>query len=482
MNQEQSIRLKILDSLLQSPHRKIEEVVSVHKDMATQDPLFYAHLAVWAMEHTEIRDHKEVFVASLLLSEYPEHREAGYMLLQDLPPYQVERIKNHVKRVFKKNPPRIMKTAVKNYLRAIEANVNRFDGAAASKQRKALTGLYASFQVKPNERAQATLFDNNPPADSKVAQVKALAATTDPTEQAKLIVEKNISYTTAVGAVEHLTPTVLAALINQMSAQELLVNVGSLKKRGALNSPELKALIEAKLEQVKKSNKVDALKAQKAAEVLGDEEISAQLKEISDIKVKELGRITRSTALLIDKSSSMDQAIELGKQIGSLISAVMNAPFYCWAFDDMAVQIKCQSSLLDDWIKAFKMIKAGSSTSCGVGITQLVRNKQSVEQIIMVSDQGENRQPYFANAMDLYRDTFGSYPRVVFVNCGPSRVDQLERACKTKNIEYDVFNIPKSADYYSLPNLIPLLSKPGRLDLLDEIMNTPLPQRNTQTV
>ena len=33
-------------------------------------------------------------------------------------------------------------------------------------------------------------------------------------------------------------------------------------------------------------------------------------------------------------------------------------------------------------------------------------------------------------------------------------------------------------DYYSLPNLVPLLTRPSRLDLLLEILDVPLPKRS----
>lgn len=39
----------------------------------------------------------------------------------------------------------------------------------------------------------------------------------------------------------------------------------------------------------------------------------------------------------------------------------------------------------------------------------------------------------------------------------------------------DVFQF--SGDYYSLPNLVPLLSRPSKLELLIEIMEYPLPRR-----
>ena len=498
-NKEQDIRLQILNSLLDSTHRDIGRVVETHKNMIDQDPFFYGHLAVWAMENTDIRDHKEVFVSTLLLSEFPEHREAGYVLLQKFPPHQVVKIKNHIKKVHKRNPPRIMKTAVKNYLKEFELNDSRFDGAAASRQKNALIGLYSSFRLKPGAfqdedtpviidgdecmvtRAQAILFEDQPPKDSKIYQVKLLASTDDPIEQAKLIVEHKIPYTTAVGAISNMTPTVLAALINNMTDQEILVNLGALKKRGALDNKDIKELVNSKLKKVKNSKKVDALKAAKAAETSGvDKEMAKELVEISDTQLKAKGRISRSTALIIDKSQSMVEAIEIGKGIGSMISTIVEGDFYCYAADVVAIPIKCKSNSLDDWQNAMKMIKARNATSCGAGIHQLRKNNQRVEQIIMVTDQGENRAPLFANEMVAYRDAVcgGEMPRVIFVNCGKWSSDRLELECQKVGIEYDVIHVPKGADYYSLPNLIPLLTKPGRVDLLEEILQTDLPTRN----
>ena len=37
-----------------------------------------------------------------------------------------------------------------------------------------------------------------------------------------------------------------------------------------------------------------------------------------------------------------------------------------------------------------------------------------------------------------------------------------------------------AGDYYSLPNLVPLLSKPSKLELLMEIMDYPLPVRKSR--
>ena len=54
-------------------------------------------------------------------------------------------------------------------------------------------------------------------------------------------------------------------------------------------------------------------------------EVRQQLEEVADAQVMARGRIERPTALLIDKSGSMETAIEVGKRIGALIGAICAA-------------------------------------------------------------------------------------------------------------------------------------------------------------
>ena len=52
---------------------------------------------MWYQDNGEVRDHHEVFIAHLLTSDLSEHREAGFVLLQKLPPYQVARVVSFMK-------------------------------------------------------------------------------------------------------------------------------------------------------------------------------------------------------------------------------------------------------------------------------------------------------------------------------------------------------------------------------------------------
>ena len=472
---ERDLRLEMLNSLLTTPHRELQQVAEVHREMVERDPVFYGHLAVWYFGHGDVRDHKEVFVANLLVSGVPEHRGAGFVLLQRLPPYQVARVVDFMKQT-RGTVPRSTRTAVERYLREREAEPDRFDRAAV-RARKSMKRLYASLHIKPGERADAVLFKDAPPEGSLAAVLKRLAKAGSTAEQAQLIVEHELPYTVAVGALRKLTPAVLVALTARMSPQEVINNLGSLKKRGALEHKEVKALVDEKLKAAAASERVSAFKAMKAAEAAGvDEETAESLGRVAGEQVKRRGRITKPTALFVDKSSSMTEAIEVGKQIAALVSGVAEGEFRVYAFDSMAYPVAPagEGRELADWERAFSLLYPQGSTSIGAPLEVMRLRRQAVEQIIVVTDEGENTAPFFATVLPRYAEELKVDPAVVIVKVG-RHSDHLERHLRAAGRAFETFTF--AGDYYSLPNLVPMLSRPSRLELLLEILETPLPVR-----
>ena len=471
---ERDLRLEMLNSLLTTPHRKLEQVSEIHKLIVELDPIFYGHLAVWYQQNGDVRDHKEVFIGNLLTSNLTEHRDAGFVMLQQFPPYEVSRIVDFMKQ-HRGKLPRSARTAVTRYLKEREKNPAFFDRAAL-RGRKAMKHLYATLHIKPNVRADAVLFKDAPPEDSLAFVLKQLAKAATPAEQAMLIALHHIPYTIAIGAVKQITPTVLVALINSMSPQEVINNIKSLKDRGAMEHPEVKALIDAKLEEATKSDRISAYKARVAADVAEfDAETAAKLEKVTDEQVKKRGKIAKSTALLVDKSGSMQNAIEIGKRLAAMISGISDANLHVFAFDTMPYPVVAKGMELSDWERAFQLIRAGGGTSIGCALEALRIKKQVVEQIILVTDEGENSAPYFANVYDAYCRDFAVMPNVIIVKVGSSS-NYVENQLKQKQVQVDTFTF--RGDYYSLPNLIPLLSRPSRLELLMEILDTQLPVRD----
>jgi hypothetical protein len=480
MNQipETDVRVQILNSFLTTPHRKLEELAPLHTSALERDPLFYGHLAPWYFAKGEVRDHKLLFVAHLATCEYPEFREAAWVMLQQLAPYEVARALDHTKKVIGKTP-RSFKSAIVHYLRTREENIRQFDGAAL-RARNDLKHLYASLRIKPGTRAQAVLFDEQPPADSPMAALKQLAKAATADEQARVILENKIPYTTAVGAIKQMTPAVLVALINAMSPQEVINNMASLQKRGAMDNAEVKALIDQKLAAAATDKRVSTMKAKKAIQAAQlDSETEQALTAITDQRVAAKVEIKRSTALFVDKSGSMSQAIEVAKQLAGLISAVTTADFYVYAFDSAAFEIKVgvpngKRPAFSDWEKAFKFIKADGSTSIGAPLAKMTKDKKYVEQILIVTDEGENSSPTLAEAWVEYCQEMSAAPSVIVVQVGGT-YDQFAQSLQRKGVELTRYAF--SGDSYSLPNILPLLAMPSKAELVDLIMGFEIPER-----
>jgi hypothetical protein len=488
MTSEQDLRLSILNTLLTTPHRRLDEVWLVHDELVRQDPRFYVHLAAWYADHGDVRDHKEVFVITLALSDFPGHRDVGLALLRDLPPYEVVRVVDFISGrkqrtrgeevltnfgLFR-NLPRSLRTEVRHYLREREADDNWLDSSILT-ARKAIKRLYALLHVAPSERAQKILFDEEPPVDSRLFALRRLARAASPQEQAQAIVEHQIPYRVAASVVKEITPAVLIALVERMSPQELINTMAALERRGALAHPEVKALVERKLEEARTGTRVSALKAEEALKATNlSKDMRQRLEKVADTQVKAKGRITRPTALLIDKSGSMSVAIELGKRVGALLSTVCEEKLYVYAFGTIAYEVEAGGSDLAAWERSLQGIVAGGGTSVGVAVEALRRKRQYVEQMLIITDEGENTPPLFLDSLRRYKDEVNADPTVCFVRT-PGATTQMEESCRRAGLVVDAFQF--TGDYYALPNLVPLVSRPSKLELLQEILEYPLPAR-----
>lgn len=372
------------------------------------------------------------------------------------------------------NIPRSLRTEVERYLREREADEARFDKMAISAH-KSLKRLYAGLRIQPSARAQALLFDDKPPEGSAAFAVKQIARAATPADQARAIVEYRIPYRVASSVIRQMSPMVIAALIEVMTPQEVINNVASLKRRGAMDNPDLKRLIEAKLAAAKSDKRVSAYKAKVAVEAAGATgELAEALDQVTDAQIKAKGAITRPTALLIDKSGSMNIAIEVGRQLGALVSAISKAELFAYAFDTVAYPVAAKGNTLADWEKALAGINAGGGTSCGVALARMRGQKQRVEQIVIVTDEAENTAPLFKQEYLAYADAVGVRPAVIIVKIGQAAA-VLEAACAQLGVAPQVFEF--RGDYYALPNVIPFLTYPSMTEMVMEILNYPLPKR-----
>ena len=117
----------------------------------------------------------------------------------------------------------------------------------------------------------------------------------------------------------------------------------------------------------------------------------------------------------------------------------------------------------------------------GCALDYLIRQKAVVEQIVVITDEGENAEPMFHKVYARYQQLFDVSPNVVVINVDDAKdhgvrsrafSTHLERA----GIDFDAYK-PDGDDYYGLPGLLQLLSRKSKLDLVYEIMDFPLKTR-----
>lgn len=506
---EQDIRLSILNSILTCPHRDLDKISEIHKEMQAKDPLFYAHFGCWYRKNGEIRDHKEVFAGMLCVDPYLENREVGLAMVQDAPVFMKKKILGFIKgkkikikektgqKISKgkgktieavkvtekiiglfKNVPGSLKTEIENYLRSLEANSVEFD-ALALNNRNDLKSLYASLKIKPSTRANDILFKKKFPEDSKMNVIKDILKAETPAKKAELIVKNKVSYRIAVGLIDQMSPTVLLALVNAMSPQEVITNIASLEEKGAMDNPDLKALIDDKLKKAQSSKSVSVLKSKTATGTgrVKNEETIKKLDAVADTQVKRKGSIDMPIAILVDRSGSMERAIEVGKRVAAMVSGASSSAVYAVAFDTVPQEIISKGKTLTDWEVAFKPIKAAGGTSIGCGLDYLLRKKIMVEQVIIITDEEENQTPFFSDTYNMYAQQMGVRPIVNIVSLRTSK-SYVEFENKLKSIKCEFFRYePDGKDYNSLPGLLPFLIRKSRTDVLYEIMDYPLFKR-----
>ena len=308
---ERDLRLEMLNSLLTTPHRQLGEIAELHARLLAQDPLFYGHLAVWYSQEGSVRDHQEVFVGTLLTSDWADHRSAGFVLLQDLPPYQVARVVRFMK-AHRGRVPRSARTAVTRYLRHREANPAFFDRAAL-RARRAMKGLYAGLHIAPVGARRPDPVQERSAAGCAGLSDESARPGRDACRSGPLDCRAPDSvHGRRWCRASPDTRTVLAALLDAMSPQETINHLKALQARGAMDHPDVRALVEAKLDEAKSDVRVSAYKAQVAARAANTDRATTQrLAAVTDAQVT---RARRDPAL--DGASRRHFGVDAGRHRG----------------------------------------------------------------------------------------------------------------------------------------------------------------------
>jgi len=100
---------------------------------------------------------------------------------------------------------------------------------------------------------------------------------------------------------------------------------------------------------------------------------------------------------------------------------------------------------------------------------------------VLVTDEGENVNNEFANAMVSWKGHFTrEFPDVVIVRLGGNRFDvsdRIEKSLRKVGCQVEVLDAV-GMDAVAMPNLLQLLSRKSIFDLIQEVLETELPQKS----
>ena len=104
-----------------------------------------------------------------------------------------------------------------------------------------------------------------------------------------------------------------------------------------------------------------------------------------------------------------------------------------------------------------------------------MRKAISVEQFIIIGDGGDNTNPKFAATYDEYCKLVAAKPNVTLLHI-PGDTNRLGPEMKAAGVDYQ--EIEFRGDYYSLPDMLTIMSRNTIFDLVAEIMEIELPKRS----
>ena len=472
-------RQKLISSLLQIKHGDLTLYTEQVLKVAEADSELLAHLIAWNVKNGKVRDAKVALPVLALRGLKPEDKdlaENAVAHLLTLSPreliraYQFSRDLTKGGNVITGGHRRMLEAGLKQYLAHRETNFRWWDRSVLQ-HRGSMKALYRAAHKKPSPRAQSILFDGKYPEKSVFAKVAALHTLT-PAAAAAVILNEKLPFEVAIGAVAKAKDRdVVFALLEGMTGNQVITNTKMLEKFGVMKDPALKAAYEKAVERAKTDDRVETLKAGKAASQVKGSAAEGKLEGIQAARTKKLGSIEGDWLILGDASGSMSKSIDLARQIAALITERVSGQVYLVMFNTSPRFFEVTGKTYTQILEETRRISAGGGTSIGCGLDLMRTKGVTLQGIVIASDGGDNTKPLFHEAYQKYVQKMEIEPTVYFFRV-PGDKDDLSKLMKNAGLEIDVRDM-EDADYYSLPSIIPTL-RASRYALFEEIMETPL--------
>jgi len=415
---------------------RLAPVWNTFADLAEKDPLFLAHFTSYAVR--KIQD-KDLLVLATLAStlsdadgtqfsvgsEYrkPNWRIVGQAAVQSLDPKLVLRVLQlaHKKEKFGSKAEaqhfsKHLRTAVRKYLRYREANPKALDGVVKSGLSNVYKRLYRLARVAPSPEACRILRWEQKPgfpgANVELEKSRFDFANLSDVEVAEKIRAERLSPMAVLGALPgKISPVVAASILEQSSGDQAVILTEMFEEQGLLKNAEVKTIYAAKIKTAKNAlDRVERIQSDMAAETKAI--LAAAKSEKRKDDVGDFGKVF----VHIDKSGSMQNAIQLAVDCGSTLAECVKSPesnFHWGVFNETGQVLPTPKSFEKAAFQAALYgQRAGGGTDC-LALYACAR-QLGCHTDIYITDQGHTGRDLSA-MIDGFRRIGLSDPRLVVI-------------------------------------------------------------------
>jgi hypothetical protein len=495
-------RTEIVNQLSISVHGSLRDYVPVIAESCVQDPEFLAHLIAWDFVNGQVKDSKLALpVLTIWSRQFPEElleNSLAHLALAS-PRELLRALRFSLDLGVAARRQRLLERLVRAYLKHHELIRGKWERLAV-RHRRSLHSLYALTHCPRPLWTAGALFGRVNRIDGKAikfllppgtifSDVAALRSM-DPRQVAAVTEKWHLSPLVVSGALAGSSTkvsdaAVVQAAVGQMSGSELVTRVTSLEAAGLSKDPVLKEAFRAQVAKATKSKKA-TLKTSVAADEVEDVSLREMLRELQERQIqtqKDSGQgIDGNWLVICDKSQSQDLAIELGAHIAAAIAKFVTGRVWLVFCDTSASGDEVTGFTLEQLKAHTRYVRAGGSTSYGVGLAWALEKRLDLDGVVIVGDGGENFAPFFVHAHQEFKSRrqkdlpvylYQTYCEPRYAASAGGNPKNFERTMYGK-VPFTSFDLTHGkVDYFSVPNLVQTMSV-SRFGVVEKIMACPL--------
>jgi hypothetical protein len=502
MAEQGLLRAEIVNKLNLSLHGDLAAYRGVIGEACKQDPEFLAHLISFDFTNGQIKDTKVALpVITLASKEFPD--ELVENSLAHLAMQSPRELFKALKFSMDSNAPARRQKALERMIRAYLLNRETEPGKwhrLVARHRRSVKALYRKTHAPMPEWASAILFgckkENGVkfplaiPAGTIFHDIANLSKM-PPGQVAATIQKWHLSPLVVSGAMAgakaaQKDSAVVQAGMDQMSDTELVTRAASLERKGLSRDAGLKDTFRKKVAKAVGSKKA-TLKTSVAADEVEDEGLKTMLRELQERQIqaqKDSGRgIDGDWLVIVDRSSSQEQSLELGAHVGAAIAKFVTGRVWLVFCATDVHPVEVTGKTLEEIKHATRFIIASGATSYGVGLAWAIDKKLSLDGVAIIGDGGENTAPMFASAHNAYAERFKKDLPVYFYQTytsqrhanNPGGDPRLFGSYMNRlSIPFTTYDFTSGkVDYYSLVNVVQTMNV-SRFGVVEKIMACPL--------